>query len=93
MTAAILLWANARIVSTEEYLTAFRCHADAAPITLGHLSPFHIVMLMPDLVLAVGRSFEDFALKKINSRVDDGVDPAVVVPHHGAYMGSKSVMR
>ena len=36
--------------------------------------PFHIAMLMPDLVLAVGRSFEEFALT-IGGRPDAGLDP------------------
>ena len=30
---------------------------------------------MPDFVLAVARSFEEFALTKINKRVDAGLDP------------------
>jgi hypothetical protein len=75
VTATILIWANARFVFTDEYVAAFRTHDDAEPIKTNQLLPFHIVMLMPDLVLAVGRSFEEFELKKINSRSDAGPDP------------------
>src|SRR5262249_14686177 len=75
VTATILIWANARIVFAGEYLAAFGGHDDAEPITLDQLSPLHIVMLMPDLVLAVARSFEDIALTKVSSRDDAGPDP------------------
>jgi hypothetical protein len=75
VTAAILIWANARLVFTGEYVVAFRTHDDAEPIKTGQLLPFHIAVLMPDLVLAVGRSFEEFELTKINSRSDAGLDP------------------
>jgi hypothetical protein len=75
VTATVLIWDNTRRVFKNEYLEAFRTHDDAEPITLDQLSPFHIVLLMPDFVLAVARSFEDFALTKINSRVDAGSDP------------------
>jgi len=74
-TATVLIWDNARRVFKNEYLEAFRTHDDAEPITLDQLSPFHITLLMPDFVLAVARSFEDFALTKVNSRVDAGFDP------------------
>ena len=57
-----------------EYLGAFRTHDDAEPITLDQLLPFHVTLLMPDFVLAVARSFEDFALTKVTSRVDAGLD-------------------
>lgn len=75
VTATVLIWDNARRVFKDEYLGAFRAHDDAEPITLDQLSPFHITLLMPDLVLAVARSFEDFALSKVTGRVDAGVDP------------------
>jgi hypothetical protein len=75
VTAAVLIWANARIVFTDEYVSAFRTHDDAEPIKPNELTPFHIVLLMPDLVLAVGRSFQDFELTKINTRSDAGLDP------------------
>jgi len=75
VTATVLIWDNARRIFKNEYLEAFRTHDDAEPITLDQLSPFHIVLLMPDFVLAVARSFEDFALTKITSRVDVGFDP------------------
>jgi hypothetical protein len=75
VTATVLIWDNTRRIFKNEYLAAFRTHADAEPITLDQLSPFHIVLLMPDFVLAVARSFENFALTKINSRVDAGFDP------------------
>jgi hypothetical protein len=75
VTATVLIWDNARRVSRNEYLGAFRTHEDAEPITLDQLSPFHITLLMPDFVLAVARSFEDFALTKVNKRIDAGLDP------------------
>jgi hypothetical protein len=75
VTAAVLIWDNARRVFKGEYLGAFRTHDDAEPITLDQLSPFHITLLMPDLVLAVARSFEEFALTKATNRVDAGLDP------------------
>jgi hypothetical protein len=74
VTAAILIWANTRIVFTGEYVAAFRTHEDAEPIEAGRLTPFHMVLLMPDLVLAVARSFEKFALT-ISGRPDAGLDP------------------
>ena len=75
VTATVLIWDNARRVFKNEYLGAFRTHDDAEPITLDQLSPFHITLLMPDFVLAVARSFEDFALTKVTGRVDAGFDP------------------
>lgn len=75
VTAMVLIWDNARRVFRDEYLGAFRTHDDAEPITLNRLFPFHIALLMPDFVLAVARSFEDFALTKVTSRVDAGLDP------------------
>jgi hypothetical protein len=75
VTATVLIWDNARRVFNDEYLGAFRTHDEAEPITLDQLSLFHVLMLMPELVLAVGRSFEDFALTKISNRVDAGLDP------------------
>jgi hypothetical protein len=75
VTAAIIIWDNTRRVFKNEYLGAFRTHDDAEPITLDQLSPFHITLLMPDFVLAVARSFEDFALTKVTRRVDAGFDP------------------
>jgi len=75
VTATILIWDNTRRVFRNEYLGAFRTHDDAKPIALDQLSPFHITLLMPDFVLAVAQSFEDFALTKVNSRVDIGLDP------------------
>jgi hypothetical protein len=75
VTATILIWANTRIAFTGEYIAAFRTHSDAEPITLDQLSSFHMILLMPDLVLAVARSFEDFALTKISNRADSGLDP------------------
>ena len=75
VTATVLIWDNARRVFKDEYLGAFRTHADAEAITLDQLSPFHITLLMPDFVLAVARSFEDFALTKVTRRVDAGLDP------------------
>jgi hypothetical protein len=75
VTATILIWDNTRRVFRNEYLGAFRTHDDAEPITLDQLSPFHITLLMPDFVLAVARSFADFALTKVTSRVDAGFDP------------------
>ena len=75
VTATILIWDNTRRVFKDEYLGAFRTHDDAKPITLDQLSAFHITLLMPDFVLAVARSFENFALTKVNSRVDTGLDP------------------
>jgi len=74
VTATILIWANARIVFTGEYVSAFRTHDDAEPLEPKKLTPFHIVLLMPDLVLAVGRTFEEFALT-IGGRPDAGIDP------------------
>jgi hypothetical protein len=74
VTATVLIWDNARRVFKDEYLGAFRTHDDAEPITLDQLSPFHITLLMPDFVLAVARSFEDFALTKVTSRLDAGLD-------------------
>jgi hypothetical protein len=77
VTATILIWDNARRVFRNEYLGAFRTHDDAEPITLKQLSPFHIALLMPDLILAVGRSFEEFALA-IGGRPDAGLDSAAL---------------
>jgi len=74
VTATILIRANTRFVFAGEYVAAFRTHDDAEPLEPGRLLPFHIVMLMPDLVLAVGRSFEEFALT-IGGRPDAGLDP------------------
>jgi hypothetical protein len=74
VTATIIIWDNARRVFRDEYLGAFRTHEDAEPITLDQLSPFHITLLMPEFVLAVGRSFEEFALA-IGARPDAGLDP------------------
>ena len=73
VTATVLVWDNTRRVLRGEYIGAFRTHEDAEPITLNQLSPFHITLLMPDLVLAVGRSFEQFALT-IGGRPDAGLD-------------------
>jgi len=75
VTATVLIWDNARRVFRNEYLGAFRTHEDAEPITLDQLSPFHIILLTPTFVLAVARSFEDFALTKVTKRVDAGLDP------------------
>jgi hypothetical protein len=75
VTATIIIWDNARRVFRNEYLGAFRTHDDAEPIAIDELSPFHITLLMPDFVLAVGRSFEDLALTKVTGRVDTGLDP------------------
>jgi hypothetical protein len=75
VTAVILIWANTRIVFADEYVAAFRTHDDAEPIQPDRLTPFHMILLMPDLVLAVGRSFEKFELTNINSRPDAGLDP------------------
>jgi hypothetical protein len=75
VTATIIIWDNTRRVFRNEYLGAFRTHDDAEPITLNQLSPFHITLLMPDFVLAVARSFEDFALTKATRRVDAGLAP------------------
>ena len=75
VTAVILIWANTRIVFADEYVAAFRTHDDTEPIQPDRLAPFHMILLMPDLVLAVGRSFEKFELTKINSRPDAGLDP------------------
>ena len=36
-------------------VAAFRTHDDAEPINSIWLSPFHMILLMPDFVLAVGR--------------------------------------
>jgi hypothetical protein len=75
VTATVLIWDNTRRVSRNEYLGAFRTHEDAEPLTLDQLSPFHITLLMPDFVLAVARSFEDFALTDVSGRADAGLDP------------------
>lgn len=75
VAATIAIFANARLVITSEYVAAFRTHDDAEPINPAQLTPFHIALLMPDLVLAVGRSFEEFGLTKINNRSDAGLDP------------------
>ncbi len=64
VTATVLIWDNARRVSNDEYLGAFRTHDDAEPITLDQLSPFHVIMLMPELVLAVGRQFPRFCVNE-----------------------------
>lgn len=77
VTATIIIWDNARRVFTNEYLGVFRTHEDAEPMTLDQLSPFHITLLMPDFVLAAGRSFEEFALT-ISGRPDAGLDPATL---------------
>ena len=77
VTATIIIWGNARRVFRGEYLDAFRTHEDAEPITLDGLSPFHIVLLMSDFVLAVGRSFEEFALT-IDGRTDAGLEAATL---------------
>jgi hypothetical protein len=77
VTATIIIWDNARRAFRGEYLGAFRTHEDAEPITLDQLSPFHITLLMPDFVLAVGRSFEEFALT-ISGRPDAGLDAATL---------------
>jgi len=73
VTATILIWANARIIFTGEYVSAFRTHEDAEPLEPKNLSPFHIALLMPGLVLAVGRTLEEFALT-IGGRPDAGLD-------------------
>ena len=75
VTATVMIWDNARRVFKDEYLGAFRTHADAEPITLDQLSPFHIILLMPDFVMAVAQSFQDFALTKVSNRIDAGFDP------------------
>jgi hypothetical protein len=75
VAATILILENTRRVFSGEYVSAFRTHDDAEPNKPKKLMPFHIVLLMPDLVLAVGRSFEEFELTKINSRSDAGLDP------------------
>lgn len=75
VTAAVLIWDNTRRVFEGDYLGAFRTHDDAEPIMLDQLSPFHVVLLMPDFVLAVARSFEEFALTKVSGRGDAGLDP------------------
>jgi hypothetical protein len=84
ITATVLIWDNTRRVSRNEYLGAFRTHEDAEPITVDQLSPFHITLLMPDFVLAVARSFEDFALTKFTNRIDAGLDPETLwrIPAH-----------
>jgi hypothetical protein len=74
VAATIVVWNNALIVGPES-VTAFRCHDDAEPLELKQLSPFHVTMLLPDLVLGVARSFEDFALSKVSGRSDAGPDP------------------
>jgi hypothetical protein len=74
VTSTIIIWTNTRIVFSGEYVAAFRTHDDAEPIKPDQLLPFHIALLMPDLVLAVGRSFEEFTLTKVNSRSDAGLD-------------------
>lgn len=73
ITATIIIWDNTRRVFKNEYLDAFRTNDDAEPIMLKQLLPFHISLLMPDLVLAVGCSFEEFALT-IGGRSDAGLD-------------------
>jgi hypothetical protein len=73
VTATILIWANARIIFTGEYVSAFRTHEDAEPLEPKNLTPFHVALLMPDLVLAVGRTFEEFALT-IGGRPDAGLE-------------------
>jgi hypothetical protein len=78
VTAAVLIWDNARRVFGDDYLGAFRTHDAAEPITLDQLSPFHITLLMPDFVLAVARPFEEFALRNINNRIDAGLDPEML---------------
>ena len=83
VTATIIIWNNARRAFRGEYLGAFRTHEDAEPITLDQLSPFHITLLMPDFVLAVARSFENFALTKVSSRVDAGLDPETLKIYQG----------
>ena len=77
VAATILIWANTRIVFTDEYVAAFRTHDDAEPIVPDRLTPFHMVLLIPDLVLAVGRGFEEFALTR-SGRPDAGLDPATL---------------
>ena len=62
VTATTMILSNTLAVFTEEYVAAFRTHDDAEPIRRHQLTPFHIALLLPDLVLAVGRSFEEFAL-------------------------------
>jgi hypothetical protein len=74
VTSTILIWANTRTVFSADYVAAFRTHDDAEPIKPDQLLPFHIALLMPDLVLAAGRSFEEFALN-IAGRSDAGLDP------------------
>jgi hypothetical protein len=74
VAATVLIWDNARRVFKSEYLAAFRTHADAEPITLDKLLPFHVIMLMPELVLAVGCSFQDFVLTGFSSRIDAGLN-------------------
>jgi hypothetical protein len=74
VAATVLICANTRRVFTDEYVAAFRTHDDAEPISPYWLIPFHMVLLMPDLVLAIGRGFEEFALT-ISGRPDAGLDP------------------
>jgi len=74
VTAAVMVLANARIVLSDDCLTAFQTDDGAEPATRDQLSPFHMVLLMPDLVLGVAQSFEKFALSRISSRVDAGID-------------------
>jgi hypothetical protein len=74
VSAAVLIWDNARRVAANDYLGAFRTHDDAESITLDQLSPYHITLLMPDFVLAVARSFQDFALTRVTSGPDAGLD-------------------
>lgn len=74
VTAAVIIWDNTRRVLKHEYLDAFRTHADAEPITLDQLSPFHIILLMPDFVIAVAQPFQEFALTKVSNRIDAGFD-------------------
>jgi len=78
VTASILVWANARIVFRGEYVAASRTHDDADPITPDQLTPCHMALLLPDLVLAVGRSFEELALSRTSNRADAGLDPETI---------------
>ena len=64
MTATVIAWDNARRVFIGEYLDAFRTHEDAEPITIHQLSPFHVAVLMPELVLAVGSQLSGFCVNE-----------------------------
>jgi hypothetical protein len=75
VSAATLIMANTRFAFTDEYVGAFRTHDDAEPIAPAELTPFHVTLLMVELVLVVARSFEEFELTKINTRSDAGLDP------------------